>query len=52
MYYMSHTMIKFQNMGLQKVVILGDLGDWNFYVIKCFPIDTKSIVRIQNLLNF
>ena len=25
-------MIKFQNMGLQKLVILRDLGDWNFYV--------------------
>ena len=41
-------------MGLQKLVILGDLGDWNFYVIKCFPIDTNTliIVRIQIFLNF
>ena len=48
-------MIKFQNMGWQKLVFLGDLGDKKFYVMKRFPIDTnalKSIVRIQNLLIF
>ena len=33
-------MIKFQDMGLQKLVILGDC---NFYVIKCFPIDTNTL---------
>ena len=41
-------MIKFQNMGLQKLVILGDLGDWNFYVIKCFLIDTNTLKYCQN----
>ena len=41
-------MIKFQNMGLQKLVILGDLGDWNFYVIKCFPIDTNTLKYCHN----
>ena len=41
-------MIKFQNMGLQKLVILGDLGDWKFYVIKCFLIDTNTLKYCQN----
>ena len=41
-------MIKFQNMGLQKLVILGDLGVWNFYVIKCFLIDTNPSNYCQN----
>ena len=41
-------MIKFQNMGLQKLVILGDLVDWNFYVIKCFLIDTNTLKYCQN----
>ena len=41
-------MIKFQNMGLQKLVILGDLGYWDFYAIKCFPIDTMSLKYCQN----
>ena len=41
-------MIKFQNMGLQKLVILGDLGVWNFYVIRCFPIDTNTLKNCQN----
>ena len=42
-------MKKFQNMRLQKLVILGDLGFWNFYAIKCFPIDTNSLKYCQNL---
>ena len=41
-------MIKFQNMGMQKLVILGDLGDWNFYVMKSFPIDTNALKYCQN----
>ena len=41
-------MIKFQNMGLQKLVILGDLGDWKFYVMKCFLIDTNTLKYCQN----
>ena len=41
-------MIKFQNMGLQKLVILGDLGDKNFYVMKSFPIDTNTLKYCQN----
>ena len=41
-------MIRFQNMELQKLVILGDLGNWNFYVIKCFLIDTNTLKYCQN----
>ena len=41
-------MIKFQNMGLQKLVILGDLGNLNFFVIKFFPIDTNTLKYCQN----
>ena len=59
-------MIKFQSMGLQKLMILGtttklnilktfSMADWNFYVIKCFLIDIPTLqndVRILFLLNF
>ena len=39
-------MIKFQNIGLQKLVIL---GDWNFYdVIKYFLIDTNTLKYCHN----
>ena len=35
-------------MELQKLMILGDLGDYNFYVMKSFLIDTNTLKYCQN----
>ena len=62
-YYIALTMIKFQKMGLQKLVILGgktkcnilkkfSMADWDFYIILCFQIgiNTTSVLRIYKIL--